>query len=293
MQAPVQDLVVIERFSEIAPRFDVLLCDVWGVIHNGRESFPEACEALIRFREQHGPVVLISNSPRPSRDVVHQLRALGVPDEAWSGFVTSGDATREELAKRAPGPAWGVGPARDGPLYQGTGLALCETPEEAEFVSCTGPFDDEKDTPEEYRERFQVCVKRGLEMVCANPDRVVQRGDKLIYCAGALADLYEELGGKVTMAGKPFAPIYRTSLATAEEQLGRPLDPARVLAIGDGAPTDVLGANRQGLPVLFVACGVHAEQATGPDGRLDPARVRDLLDRASVRADWATLDLAW
>lgn len=288
-----QDLRVIERFSEIAERYDVLLCDVWGVIHNGRQSFPEACAALMRFRENCGPVVLISNSPRPSKDVTHQLRALGVPDEAWSGFVTSGDVTREALAERAPGPAWGVGPARDGPLYEGTGIELCETPEEAAFVSCTGPFDDEKDTPEDYRERFQVCVDRGLEMVCANPDRMVQRGDKLIYCAGALADLYEEMGGKVTMAGKPFAPIYLSALSGAAALLSRPLDTGRVLAIGDGVPTDILGANIQGLPVLFVAGGMNGDRFEGPDGKLDPANVKDLLDRASTRADWAIKDLVW
>ena len=284
---------ILDRFGPIADRYDVLLCDVWGVIHNGRESFPEACQALVRFRQERGPVVLISNSPRPSKDVVHQLRALGVPDDAWSGFVTSGDATRDALAERAPGPAWAVGPARDAPLYEGTGVEYAETPEEAAFVSCTGPFDDEKDTPEDYRERFEICVARDLEMVCANPDRVVQRGEKLIYCAGALADLYAELGGRVTMAGKPFSPIYQSALSGAATLLGRPLDTARVLAVGDGIPTDVLGANNQGLPVLFVAAGIHGREAEDAEGRLDPAKVEALLAKAEVRADWAIRDLIW
>jgi len=284
---------ILDRFGPIADRYDVLLCDVWGVIHNGRESFPEACQALVRFRQERGPVVLISNSPRPSKDVVHQLRALGVPDDAWSGFVTSGDATRDALAERAPGPAWAVGPARDAPLYEGTGVEYAETPEEAAFVSCTGPFDDEKDTPGDYRERFEICVARDLEMVCANPDRVVQRGEKLIYCAGALADLYAELGGRVTMAGKPFSPIYQSALSGAATLLGRPLDTARVLAVGDGIPTDVLGANNQGLPVLFVAAGIHGREAEDAEGRLDPAKVEALLAKAEVRADWAIRDLIW
>jgi HAD superfamily hydrolase (TIGR01459 family) len=285
--------IVLDRFEPIADRYDVLLCDVWGVIHNGRESFPAACAALVEFRKTRGPVVLISNSPRPSKDVVHQLRALGVPDEAWSGFVTSGDATRDALAERAPGPAWAVGPARDAPLYEGTGVEYAETPEEAAFVSCTGPFDDEKDTPEDYRERFEICVARDLEMVCANPDRVVQRGDKLIYCAGALADLYAELGGRVSMAGKPFSPIYQSALSGAATLLGRPLDTARVLAVGDGIPTDVLGANNQGLPVLFVAAGIHGQESAGADGQLDPAKVEALLSNAQVKADWAIRDLVW
>jgi HAD superfamily hydrolase (TIGR01459 family) len=284
---------ILDRFGPIADRYDVLLCDVWGVIHNGRENFPEACQALVRFRQERGPVVLISNSPRPSKDVVHQLRALGVPDDAWSGFVTSGDATRDALAERAPGPAWAVGPARDAPLYEGTGVEYAETPEEAAFVSCTGPFDDEKDTPEDYRERFESCVSRDLEMVCANPDRVVQRGDKLIYCAGALADLYAELGGRVTMAGKPFSPIYQSALSGAATLLGRPLDTQRVLAVGDGIPTDVLGANNQGLPVLFVAAGIHGRESEDAAGRLDPAKVEALLAGAEVKADWAIRDLIW
>jgi HAD superfamily hydrolase (TIGR01459 family) len=284
---------IVSGLSEIADRYDVVLCDVWGVIHNGRESFPAACAALERFQKARGPVVLISNSPRPSSDVVHQLRALGVPDSCWSGFVTSGDATRELIAKLAPGPAWGVGPARDGPLYEGTGVELCETPEEAVFVSCTGPFDDEKDTPEDYRERFETCVARKLTMICANPDRVVQRGSKLIYCAGSLADLYEELGGEVVMCGKPYAPIYASTLAGAAQVRGKPLDTARVLAIGDGIPTDILGANRQGLDVLFVASGIHRKDAADHDGKLDPERVEALLRLGEAHATWATFDLAW
>lgn len=284
---------IVSGLSQIADRYDVVLCDVWGVIHNGRESFPDACAALTWFQQTRGPVVLISNSPRPSSDVVHQLRGLGVPDSAWSGFVTSGDATRDELTKRAPGPAWGVGPARDGPLYEGTGVELCETPEEAAFVSCTGPFDDEKDTPEDYRERFEICVSRGLSMVCANPDRVVQRGNKLIYCAGALADLYEELGGAVAMCGKPYAPIYASTLAEAARLSGKTLDTSRVLAIGDGIPTDVKGANAQGLDVLFVASGIHGKEASDHEGRLDPERVEALLRLGEASARWATADLLW
>lgn len=284
---------VITGLSEISDRYDVMLCDVWGVIHNGRESFPVACEALRRFRQERGPVVLISNAPRPSSAVVSQLNALGVPDDAWAGFVTSGDATRQGLAERAPGPGWAVGPLRDAPLYEGTGVVFAETPWEAAFVSCTGPFDDDKDTPEDYRERFKICVDRGLEMICANPDRVVQRGDKLIYCAGALAELYVELGGRVYMAGKPFSPIYEFALNGAAQLLGRPLDTSRVLAVGDGIPTDILGANRQGLDVLFVAGGIHGAECAGKDGRLDAELTNRLLESHEARANYAMMDLDW
>lgn len=279
--------------SGVAADYDVLLCDVWGVIHNGREHFPAACEALRRFNAEHGPVVLISNSPRPAEGVEAQLASLGVPRDSWRGLVTSGDVTRVELGRRAPGPAWVVGPPRDLPLYDGTGVRIVEDPAQAAFISVTGPFDDEVDTPEDYRARFEPLVARDLEMVCANPDRVVQRGDRLIWCGGALADLYAAMGGRVTMAGKPYGPIYELSLSTAEALLGRALDRSRVLCIGDAVATDVRGANSQALDCLFVASGIHAAHVRGPDGAIDPVRVNDLLAAETAYARYATLDLDW
>jgi HAD superfamily hydrolase (TIGR01459 family) len=283
----------LSGLGDIAGDYDILLCDVWGVIHNGRESWPQACEALARFNRETGHVVLISNSPRPSSDVVEQLDRLGVPRGSWSAFVTSGDATRAELARRAPGPAWVIGPDRDWPLYDGLGLNAVVTAEHAAFISVTGPVDDEVETPEDYRERLAAGVARDLELICANPDRVVQRGDRLIYCGGALADLYESLGGRVTMAGKPFGPIYDLALKEGERLLGRVVDRSRVLCIGDGVVTDVLGANKQGLDCLFIAQGIHGDAARGPDGALDPARAADLLRAETTYARYAMLDLAW
>lgn len=287
------ELTVLSGLSDVADDYDVLFCDVWGVIHNGRESFAPALDALSAFRRTRGPVVLVSNAPRPSRDVVPQLRALNVPDDAWSAFVTSGDASRVELAKRSPGPAWAVGPARDAALYEGLGLDFVETPEAAAFVSCTGPFDDDLETPEDFRARFKVCVDLGLEMVCANPDRVVQRGDKLIYCAGALADLYAELGGSVIMAGKPYPPIYTIAREAAVRVKGSALDDRRILVIGDGVPTDVRGANDQGLDCLFIAAGIHARDAEDASGRFDKARAEALLRRAKAQARYAQRELCW
>ncbi len=279
--------------GEIAADYDILLCDVWGVIHNGRESWPDACAALTRFNEQGGHVVLISNSPRPASDVVAQLDRLGVPRDSWKAFVTSGDATRAELARRAPGPAWVIGPERDWPLYEGLGLDSAHGAADAAFISVTGPVDDETETPEDYRERLAEGVARDLELICANPDRVVQRGDRLIYCGGSLADLYESLGGRVVMAGKPWGPIYQLALAEGERLLGRPVNRARVLCIGDGVVTDVLGADRQALDCLFIAQGIHGDAARGPDGRLDPVRAGELLRAETTYARYAMLDLAW
>jgi HAD superfamily hydrolase (TIGR01459 family) len=280
------------HFAAIAPSYDVLLCDVWGVIHNGRESFPVACAALAKYRSEVGPVILISNSPRPRGPVIEQLDSLGVPRESWSEIVTSGDATRVLLAERAPGPVWTIGPDRDQALYDGLGLEYSQL-HDAKFVSVTGPYDDENDEPTDYRGRFEACIARNLELICANPDIVVQRGEKLIYCGGALAQLYESLGGKVTMAGKPYPAIYEICLAEAARQLGRSLDRKRVLCIGDGLPTDVRGANARNLDILFVASGIHGGETIGADGALNAAAVTDLLRQDGLAATWAMADLVW
>jgi HAD superfamily hydrolase (TIGR01459 family) len=270
----------------------VLLCDVWGVIHNGRESFPAASRALARWRAEAGPVILISNSPRPSREVVIQLISLGVPQSAWSALITSGDVTRGLLAERAPGPAYLIGPDRDLPLYDGLGLRFAGLADAA-FIACTGPVNDDVETPEDYRALLTEAAARRLPMICANPDRVVQRGDRLIYCGGALAELYETLGGTTVMAGKPHAPIYQACLAKAAELTGAPVAKAQVLAVGDGIATDIAGANAQGLDALFVAGGIHGAELTGPDGQLDSAATETLLAAAGARATYAIPALVW
>jgi len=283
---------IITGLAEIADRYDAVLCDVWGVVHNGRRSFAAACDALARFQETRGPVVLITNAPRPHPPILDQLDGLGVPREAWSRVVTSGDACRKLLAARAPGPIYKLGPERDWPLYEGLGLE--EAPlAEAAFICCTGPFDDENDEPEDYREAFVGAVARGLELICANPDIVVQRGDTLIYCAGALAQLYESLGGRVLLAGKPYPAIYDLTISEAERRLGRPLDRARVLCVGDGLPTDIRGANAQDLDALFVAGGIHGAEAIGDDGALRPDMVADMMRQEGLHARWAMTALIW
>src|ERR1700761_8688355 len=227
MSSPAPDL--IPGLAAIADRYDAVLCDVWGVIHNGETGFTDAHAALVRFQETRGPVVLISNAPRPAGSILPQLRALQTPDAAYTAIVTSGDVTRAELEARAPGPAWAIGPDRDQPVYAGIPLAFTG-PEDAAFISCTGLIDDERETPEDYRARLSIAAARGIEMICANPDRVVQRGPLLIPCAGALADIYESLGGPVIMAGKPYPRIYKRALAEIERIADRAINPARVLA---------------------------------------------------------------
>jgi HAD superfamily hydrolase (TIGR01459 family) len=216
-----------------------------------------------------------------------------VPDAAWTDFVTSGDVTRDAIAQRAPGPAWAVGPARDGSLYAGLDVAFAETPEEAAFVTVSGLFDDEIETPDDYTDRLKICADRGLVLICANPDIVVHRGTKLIYCAGALAALYADLGGEVVMAGKPYAPIYAQAYAKVDKALGRTAVRDRLLAIGDGLPTDVKGANAQNLPLLFIAGGIHGADTTAADGGLNAPGLARLLHQADAKADYAMAGLVW
>jgi HAD superfamily hydrolase (TIGR01459 family) len=280
----------LKGLNEVADQYDVLLCDVWGVIHNGRDSFPAACAALLRFQQEHGPVILISNSPRPARAVEPQLTELGVPREAWTSFITSGDATRALLAGRAPGPAWRIGPERDNVLYEGLGLEFAG-PREAAFIACTGPVDDDVETPEDYRADLTIAEERGLTMICANPDRVVHRGERLIYCGGALADLYSELGGEVIMAGKPYPAIYDQCLreAVLKSAKGYP----RVLCIGDGIPTDIKGAAQQGLDCLFVAGGIHGIETAAEGGGMNTDAVGALLAVEATHAAYAMMTLSW
>jgi HAD superfamily hydrolase (TIGR01459 family) len=279
--------------AELAPAYDAILCDVWGVIHNGREAFPAACEALARYRAERGPVVLISNAPRPSKALYTQLDGVGAPREAWSAFVTSGDATRALLAERTPGPVWKLGPERDDPLYEGLALEFADRIEDAAFICATGPFDEEHEEPEDYRGRLELALDRNLELICANPDFRVQKGDKLVLCAGAVADLYKKMGGKVVMAGKPHAPIYRRSLEEAALQLGRPLDHAKVLCIGDGVSTDVLGAQIQGLDCLFLWGGVHAADLLDGAAAASAERAAAFLAKHEAIAKYAMPELVW
>ena len=226
------------HFAPLAVRYDVVLCDVWGVVHNSLVAFAEAGEALARFRARGGAVVLITNAPRPGAVVKRQLDRLGVPHAAYDAIVSSGDVTRRIIAARR-GALYHLGPERDRPLFEGLAAAFAGA-EDADFVVCTGLFNDEGETPEDYRPLLERLRARKLAMICANPDLVVARGTKLIYCAGALADLYTTLGGEVVYAGKPHRPIYEDALAMAAARGCRaPLE--RVLAIGDSIRTDLAG----------------------------------------------------
>lgn len=259
---------IIPHFSALAPDYEVLLSDVWGVVHNGLAAFPHACDALMRARARGLTVVLITNAPRPSAVVARQLDKLHVPREAYDAIVSSGDVTRAVIESRPGQRLFHLGPERDRSMFSGFNVAPLES---ANYVVCTGLDDDEVETPDDYRARLETMLARKLFMVCANPDVVVERGPQLVYCAGAIADLYATMGGEVLYAGKPYRPIYDMALDKAQAASGSRAALSRVLAIGDSVRTDLKGARAVGVDFLFVTSGIHAEELGGrerPDGAL-------------------------
>jgi len=247
---------ILSSISELSCACDAWIVDIWGVMHNGARAYAAAGEACRRFRRGGGIVVLLSNAPRPFRAVVHQLAAVGVDPESYDGGLTSGDVTRGLLEAWSGRSLLHIGPERDKGLFEGLTARLA-TPDAAEAIVCSGLWDDTSETPANYEALFEVLAARRLAMLCANPDLVVERGNKLVYCAGALAALYAQKGGEVIYAGKPHVPIYERTFATLERLAGRALARERILAIGDGIDTDLLGAHRAGLRSVFIASAVH------------------------------------
>jgi HAD superfamily hydrolase (TIGR01459 family) len=278
------------HFSEIAAGYDVVLSDVWGVIHNGVEHFPEACDALMRFRAGGGRVILITNSPRPSEQVVRQLARLHVPAETYDGLVSSGDVTRGVIRARRGQTLYHMGPERDVSVFDGVAAAFAPL-ESADYVVCTGLFDDERETPDDYRERLEAMRARNQFMVCGNPDVVVERGEQMLYCAGALADLYATMGGEVLYAGKPYRPIYDLAMRLAKEA-GATADGARVLAIGDSVRTDLKGAHAFGIDCVFITAGSHAEEFGGRE-KPDPAALTKIFAAAGELPKAVMRRLVW
>jgi HAD superfamily hydrolase (TIGR01459 family) len=265
----------VERLRDLVDGVEVILSDIWGVVHNGLEAFPEACEALHTFRGRGGTVILITNAPRPADSVQRQLRKLGVADETYDAIVSSGDLTRHFVADHPGKKIFWVGPERDSSIHRGLDAVLAPL-EQSDYIICTGLFDDETESAEDYRAMMLQARERALPLVCANPDIVVERGDRLIYCAGAIAELYRELGGEVIFYGKPHRPIYERAMALAAERRGRPVSLDRVLAIGDSVRTDLTGALGFGIDCLFVTRGIHSEEFEGID-QLDPTSVKELF----------------
>jgi HAD superfamily hydrolase (TIGR01459 family) len=282
---------ILPHFSALAPDYDVLLSDVWGVVHNGVEASAPACDALTQARSQGAKVILITNAPRPNAAVARQLDRLHVPHDAYDAIVSSGDVTRAMIATRPGQTMFHLGPERDKSIFSGLDLRFAPL-EQADYVVCSGLEHDEVETPEDYRARLQAMLARKLFMICGNPDVVVERGPRLVYCAGAIADLYAGMGGEVHYAGKPYRPLYDLALAKAEAAMGRKVVPQRVLAIGDSLRTDFKGARAIGVDFLFVTSGIHAEEL-GTRERPDSAALNATFAAAGGMPKAVMRELTW
>jgi HAD superfamily hydrolase (TIGR01459 family) len=281
---------LLPGLSRIASNYDAVLCDVWGVIHDGRKGFQPAVKALQEFRK-HGPVVLITNAPVPKERVTRLFPNLGVPDSCFDDVVSSGDATRNELKRLAPGPVYRIEYKEDRGLYEGLPLQFTDDPAVAKVVSCTSLREYPHGAPEPYRDELKRLAAHNLPMVCANPDVQFRHGDRLVWSAGSLAKIYEEEGGKVIRPGKPDAPIYRLATERVAALTGRAVAPQRTLCIGDGPATDVLGATRQGMDALFIGGGIHGHAINAGEDFLEEAR--RVMEADGVSARYAMPELAW
>jgi HAD superfamily hydrolase (TIGR01459 family) len=251
---------ILDGIRDLAPTSDAWIVDIWGVMHNGVRPFLDAAEACTRFRASGGTVVLLSNAPRPRGSVAKQLAGIGVPQNAWDQIITSGDATRALIQGYGDRPILHLGPARDQPLFEGLGANFSQ-PADAEAAVCTGLYDDTTETPDDYRALFETLLARKVPLICANPDLTVQRGNDIVYCAGALAEAYAAMGGPVIFAGKPHLPVYDMTFAEIARLEGRTVAKDRILAIGDGLRTDIAGAAAAGLRAVLIASGIHFDSA--------------------------------
>jgi len=277
---------IIPSVAPLAATTSAWLVDIWGVIHDGVSPFLPACEACRLFREGGGLVMLVSNSPRPRDGVAAQLDRIGVPRSSYDGIVSSGDLARSLVEEYAGRRIFHIGPERDLGIFAGIAVQRVG-PDLADVVVCTGLNDDERETPDDYADTLTACAARRLQMICANPDLTVERGGRLIYCAGALAQAYERLGGAVTYAGKPYLPIYDLVFATLEGLRPGSSDRGRLLAIGDGIRTDLAGAEAAGVRSVFIVSGVHAR------GGLDETVLEGLFPPGVPRPVAAMTRLVW
>lgn len=264
----------IRRLDELVPDYDLILCDVWGVVHNGVHAWSQAYRALARARNAGISVVLITNAPRPFKPVARQLESLGVPENSFDAIVTSGDVTRA-LIEQGPSKVFHIGKEQELPIYDGLGVELVGE-DEADVIVCTGLVNDDYETPAHYADQLERLYARQLHMICANPDIVVEKGHKLLWCAGALARDYAALGGTTHIAGKPHKPIYDEAIKKAETAAGKAIERSRILAIGDGMPTDVKGAMDNEIDLLFISDGIHSREY-GEPGKPDMKRLEDFL----------------
>ena len=264
--------------KNLSADYPVWLCDIWGVVHNGLTCYKAAAHALSQHRKQGGIVILVTNAPRTSRGVIQQLNHIGVPPQSYDRVVTSGDVTQTLVIEHAKGKVYHLGPARDLSIFEDQAVERVSL-REAHAVLCTGLAHDDVETPADYVDLLARMRELKLTMICANPDKMVRKGSRLLYCAGALAEKYAEIGGHVLMAGKPYEPIYNLALHKAGAISGHEFERSKVLAIGDGPETDIKGAADNGFDVVLIADGV-TDASDGLDATL--ARVQAIVPHAKI-----------
>lgn len=283
---------IIAHAGPLLGRYDVLFCDVWGVVHNGITAFADACRALERFRSEGGTVVLVSNAPVPKHRVADMLATRNVPTSAWDDIVSSGDIALAHIAEQGYRRVYGIGPDDRDAAFFGALAAETVPLERAEAIVCTGLNDDRTERPEDYAPLLQQAASRRLPFVCANPDLLVDVGGTLYFCAGAIADIYQHMGGDVFWAGKPHLNAYETAALRAQELRGRTIERRRTLVIGDALRTDIKGAENYGCDALFIASGIHRHETM--DGiELSRSKLSALFTEGAPPVLAAMSELRW
>ena len=280
---------ILTGFAEIAADYDAVLCDIWGVLHNGRAPFDGVDDALEAYRNQGGKVLLLSNAPRPGETALKRLDTIGNRKTSYDGILTSGDATRAKLTElgQSGKSCCHIGPEKVVDLIAGLDIEFTEI-ERADVVLFSGMYDDMTESPQDYQPLLTEMQARGLPMICPNPDRTVPFGDKVIYCAGAVAELYETMGGQVIWMGKPYPVVYARAQTLLAEMTG--MDAPRVLAIGDGPKTDIPGAAAAGIDALFITGGL----AGASGAKLDTAEdIATVLAEENTQSAFAMRHLIW
>lgn len=282
---------IIEALSDVSDRYDAVFCDLWGCLHDGLRALPEAVAALQAFRAKGGKVVLLTNAPRPRADVARQLDRFGVPSDCWDTIATSGDSARVAMFRGAIGDkVWFMGQDYDLTFFEPPHIVSDPTPvervplDQATGIACLGPFDAQAD-PAVNRPEFLYAKQKGLKLLCANPDIVVDRGETREWCAGALAQLYTEMGGESLYFGKPHPPVYGLARQRLDE-IGADVPDSRILCIGDGIHTDVQGALGEDLDVIFITGGL-ARDETDTDRQPNPAALAAFVDKAQLTPTYA------
>lgn len=259
MDKKLNEIEEITNFAEISHNYDALICDVWGVLHNGQKLFDGVEECLKRFKKENKIIILLSNAPRPSLYVKKMLDNLNFNEECYDKIITSGDLTKKSLNSNIFGRnCYHIGPDRDLNIFDDVEVSRVEF-EAADFIFVTGLFDDENEDENDYLELLLLAKERGMKLICANPDLLVQRGNKLIPCAGSISKKYYDMGGESINIGKPYSPIFEEAISSIN-RLNNLVD-NKIMVIGDGLDTDIKGANIVGLDSLLVLGGLFSNNS--------------------------------